>query len=117
MRITDSQHRLLEIMREFDVNQEEIARRTKITKSAISNYVIGKREPRQDKVGAIAEAFGVDPAWLMGYDVPMIPRKGAAIAHADADHLINYMKLSPSEQRVVDNLIRSMLDEKNRHQK
>lgn len=112
MKITDSQHRLIEIMHEFGVNQEEIARRTGITKSAISNYIIGKREPRQDKISMISEAFGVDPAWVMGYDVPMSPRNNAKIGTADADHMIKYMKLSPSEQKHVDRLIDSMLESK-----
>ena len=110
MKITDSQHRLIEIMHEFGVNQEEIARRTGITKSAISNYIIGKREPRQDKISMISEAFGVDPAWVMGYDVPMFPRNNARIAETDSAHLIKYMKLSPSEQKHVDRLIDSMLE-------
>ncbi len=46
--------------------------RSKLTfssyKSALSNYLNGDRVPRQDKIAMIADAFGIDPAWLMGYD-------------------------------------------------
>lgn len=113
MKTTDSQHRLIEIMAEFNINQEEIARRTGITKSAISNYIIGKREPRQDKISAICDAFGVDPAWFMGYDVPMFPRKNEEIAHSDAAHMAKYMRLSHRDQKIIDQMIDSLLEEHN----
>lgn len=110
MKITDTQHRLLEIMQEFDVTQEEIARRTGITKSAVSNYIKYGRDPRQDKVSMIAEAFGVDPAWLMGYDVPMFSRNNEAISHKDSAHMRKYLRLSPRDQRIIDQMIDSMLE-------
>lgn len=40
-------------------------------KSAISQYLSGKVVPKQDKIYIIAEAMGVNPAWLMGFEVPM----------------------------------------------
>lgn len=43
----------------------------KMNRSDISQYVSGKVKPNQDKLYALSEALNVDPAWLMGADVPM----------------------------------------------
>lgn len=53
------------------MKQAELSSITKIPKSAISQYVSGAFEPKQDRVELIAEALNVSEAWLMGFDVPM----------------------------------------------
>ena len=53
------------------MRQHELCEKTKIPKSAISQYISGAFEPKQDRVFLIAQALNVDPVWLMGYDVPM----------------------------------------------
>ena len=53
------------------MRQYELCAKTKIPKSAMSQYVSGAFEPKQDRVFLIAQALDVDPVWLMGYDVPM----------------------------------------------
>jgi len=65
--------RLIELMSAYNLTQSDIAKKTGIPKSAISMYINGYRVPRQDKLSLIADAYGVDPAWLMGYDIPMVP--------------------------------------------
>lgn len=70
MKITDSKHRLKELLNESGDTQNEMARKTGLTKSAISNYINGTREPRQDAILKISNTYNVNPAWLMGCDVP-----------------------------------------------
>ena len=53
------------------MKQSELCEKTKIPKSAISQYLSGAFEPKQDRLHIIANALDVDPVWLMGYDVPM----------------------------------------------
>ena len=53
------------------MRQADLCEKTKIPKSAISQYISGAFEPKQDRVSLIAQALNVDPVWLMGYDVPM----------------------------------------------
>ena len=53
------------------MKQYELCEKTKIPKSAISQYISGAFEPKQDRVFLISQALNVDPAWLMGFDVPM----------------------------------------------
>lgn len=68
---TNSAERLLELMTYFGLKQADLCKRTGLPKSAVSMYLSDQRQPRQDKLTIIAEAYGVSEAWLMGYDVPM----------------------------------------------
>ena len=71
MKVSNSQHRIAELLNYLQISQTEFCNKTGIQKSALSNYLNGDREPRQPQLAKIADAFGVDPAWLMGYEVPM----------------------------------------------
>lgn len=53
------------------MSQAELSKITGIGKSSISQYVSGAYEAKQDKIFLISRALRVDPAWLMGKDVPM----------------------------------------------
>ena len=53
------------------MKQSELCRLTKIPKSAISQYLSGAFEPKQDRIYLISKALNVSEAWLMGLDVPM----------------------------------------------
>ncbi|WP_270441318.1 LexA family protein [Acidaminococcus provencensis] len=54
-----------------DMTQAELSRLTGIGTSGIAQYYHGKVVPKQDKVYLMAKALNVNPAWLMGLDVPM----------------------------------------------
>ena len=56
-----------------NMTQSELCRRTKIATSAMSEYIKGLYDPKQDKIYIMAQALNVDPVWLMGFDVPMEP--------------------------------------------
>jgi SOS-response transcriptional repressors (RecA-mediated autopeptidases) len=63
--------RLKEAMDLRKMKQVDLVEKTKIGKSAISQYLTGKFEPKQNNIYKIARALGVSEAWLMGHDVPM----------------------------------------------
>lgn len=54
-----------------NMTQAELCQKTKIPKSALSEYIKGLYDPKQDRLLILSEALDVDPVWLMGYDVPM----------------------------------------------
>ena len=54
-----------------NMTQSELCQKTKIPKSALSEYLKGLYDPKQDRLLILSEALNVDPVWLMGYDVPM----------------------------------------------
>lgn len=70
-RTSNTSERLKEAMRIANMKQTDLARATGLGKGGISNYVIGRYEPKSNIISILAEALNVDPVWLMGYDVPM----------------------------------------------
>ncbi len=61
-------NRLKSIMSERKITQSELSKRTGIRQSSISDWLNCRYEPKQDKIYLIAQALGVSPSWLLGYD-------------------------------------------------
>ena len=72
MKVSNSKERLMQMMSIFNLKPVDICRKCGIQKSSLSNYINGTREPRQDQISLICDPFNINPAWLMGYDVPMV---------------------------------------------
>ena len=70
MKISNSKNRIRQLLNDTGDTQNEMARKAGLTKSAISNYINGSREPRQDAIYKLSEAYDVSPSWLMGLDSP-----------------------------------------------
>ena len=70
-KIATVSERLQKIMAEKNVKQADLARNTGISRGAISNYVLGRYEPKADIIGKLAKALNCSVMWLWGYDVPM----------------------------------------------
>ena len=73
MRKSSFAERLREALALRGISQTELHNRTQIGKSSIAEYLKGNYKPKQDKVDSMSHALSVDPAWLMGFDVPMEP--------------------------------------------
>ena len=58
-----------------NLKQADLCAATGIPKSAMSQYIKGSFEPKQDRIFLMAKALNVSEAWLMGYDVPMEKEK------------------------------------------
>lgn len=125
MKISNTKERLNELATQYGLKQSDIVKRTGINKATISYYMNGKREPAQDNIFTIAQAFDVDPAWIMGYDIPMKKPIQERFS-ADSAQLIvqiknnstllqlceDFMQLDLSQQQSVANLVRSMIPNK-----
>lgn len=108
-----------------NMTQTELCARTKISKSSLSEYLSGKHEPGQDKVFILAEALGVDPVWLWGYDVPMEKKEDQPdqkksspsdlqLTEGDRE-LFEVLKLIPADhRRVILDMIRSYANNLNK---
>ena len=72
-KIDEFKNRLNRALSLRNVKPVELAQRTKISESTISQYRSGYAKPKADKLSLIADALDVNPAWLMGYDTPMRP--------------------------------------------
>lgn len=71
MKTSTFSQRLREAMYIRQLNQTDLHSLTGIGKSSISTYLKGDYKAKQDKVDLLAKVLSVNPAWLMGYDVPM----------------------------------------------
>lgn len=69
-RITTFSDRLKEYMSMNDVRAVDLAKRFRVSRSTISQYLSGAVVPKRDRLVLIADALNLSPLWLMGYDVP-----------------------------------------------
>ena len=92
MKKSNSNERIKQLLSAVQMSQTEFCERTKITKSALSHYLNGDRQPRQDQIDKIAQTFNVNPSWLMGYNVPMYD--DVKLGAEAADERIEIEKLS-----------------------
>jgi len=76
-KVSSTAERLNTIMKERGLKQSEILEKCKpfcdkygikMARSDLSQYVLGKSLPRQDKLTVLADALNVTETWLMGYD-------------------------------------------------
>ena len=63
--------RIKEALRIRGMRQTDLCKITNIPKSALSQYISGAYDPKQDRIYIISKALNVSEAWLMGLDVPM----------------------------------------------
>ena len=67
-----SRQRIKQIIDEYcNGSQQEFSSRTGVAKASISQYVNGKNVPSNLTAKKLCSPFGINPAWLMGFDVPM----------------------------------------------
>jgi len=70
-RVDTTANRIKIAMNKAGMKQADIVRQTGIDKGAMSNYVKGKYEPKQDVIYKIARCLDVSEMWLWGYDCNM----------------------------------------------
>lgn len=58
--------RLKDLREDNDLTQEELSKKLNITRSALSNYEVGSREPSYDLLIKIADYFNVSLDYLLG---------------------------------------------------
>ena len=97
--------RLKIALKENNMKPIDLSKKTKISKSSISDWLSGKYEAKQDKVFILAEALDVDEGWLMGLDAPMRKR---------SDITTIYNQLEPPRQKKVYSLAERELENQNK---
>ena len=111
--------RLKQIMKERDLRQVDILRKTepyckkfgvKMNKSDISQYVSGKVEPSQEKLVILGMALNVQEAWLMGLDVPKDRKENAQKAQEDFELLYKFSLLNERQKDLIVKIIDSLIE-------
>lgn len=57
------------------ITSSELAEKSGVSKSSISQYCHAIQSPSNLSAPKMARVLGVDPLWLMGFDVPMKPNQ------------------------------------------
>ena len=70
-RIDTTANRMRTAMHKVGKKQIDIVKETGINRSAISRYLSGEYEPKQDAIHKMAKCLDVSEMWLWGYDCPM----------------------------------------------
>ena len=95
--------RLQEIMDKKQLKQADLARMTGISRGAISNYVLGRYEPKSDVISKFAKSLNCSEMWLWGYDVPMERPIGKSTntieVTEDEQKLLDLFRLVPENQQ------------------
>lgn len=120
-------NRLKIAMEQAGKRQTDLVRETGIDKGAMSNYLKGKYEPKQDVVYKLAVALNVSEMWLWGYDckkervqeeIKKEPEKMAQL-HIEmiedvdlADLFQDFKLLDARERKIVQNLAHSLAETK-----
>lgn len=89
----------------------DLVQATGIGKSAISQYISGKYEPKQVAIHKIAKALNVSEAWLMGYDVPMqrIEEIKTVVTREEKTFLDLFNSLDSADKENLKNYITNVL--------
>ena len=64
-------NRINEAMSLRGMTAAELASKSGLNKSSISRYLSGENVPRSVAIGKMSKALNVNPAWILGYDVPI----------------------------------------------
>lgn len=101
--------RLRQALAARKMRQADLCQRTGIPKSAISQYLSGAFEPKQDRVAILARALNVQEAWLMGFDVPMERDEPAPDVSTEESALLErFRSLPPEKQRLLLSLAQEL---------
>ena len=100
-KVSTFKDRLNEALIIRDIKPVDLSRGTGISESTISQYRSGYAEPKERKLGQIANYLNVNPTWLMGLNVPMelSPRITASKVSKDGKTVI--AELTDFEYKII----------------
>lgn len=98
--------RIKEALNDNSLRAIDLSEKTGIPKATISHYVTGRRVPSRNTASELGRILGVNPAWLMGFNVP----KYIETSEHEKELLLSYFsQLTPDQQESVLNLIKNMV--------
>lgn len=89
---------MLKFLREErGLSQDELARLTQLSKSTISMYENGNREPKFETLEAIADFFNVDMNTLLDKQISDV-----VLTQQEENHIKKYRQLDADGKRIID---------------
>lgn len=94
-----------------DRSVTEFAAEIGVAKQTISSYLNGIRKPKGIVTGVIANRLNVNPAWLMGYDVPKELARDENQKSNTEEYIRLFGKLSYEQQKIIIAQIKGILSD------
>lgn len=63
--------RIRELLNQHCMSAQDLSTKSGVSKASISQYLSGLYTPKNTSAKKLADVFNVNPAWIMGLDVPM----------------------------------------------
>lgn len=95
-----------------NISQQELAEKSGVSKSSISQYVNGSHAPGNISAKKIGKILDVESMWLMGFDVEMRKEISSESAKNDMVFLEKFSLLNERDKNIVILMIDSMLSSK-----
>lgn len=97
-------HRLVELRKAAGLSQYELARRLKMTRSALGNYEMGEREPDFETTKKLATFFGVTIDELLGRE----PQSGSPAESQLPDQWQQMVAMAQKEGFTPDQVVQAL---------
>lgn len=104
--------RLNEALNETNMTAQELSKKSGVSKASISQYRHGTYKPSNISSGKMGKVLGVNPLWLMGYDVDKYEMESPFVITVDKKHYdlfegVNDFALR-ANKRSIDHLLEYM---------
>lgn len=93
-----------------NMNQQELVEKSGVGKASISQYINGSHAPSNISAGKIAKVLGVEPLWLMGFDVSMKKELSYKEGLKDAEFLEKFSLLKKRNKELILEFMDSMIN-------
>lgn len=114
-KVDEFKNRLKQSILESQLSQKDIADKAGISTSLLNKYLKGVSEAGNHKLLLLANALGVNPVWLMGYDVDKYEIPDSSHPNDEKRELMqrinNYCsKASNEELKTILKIIKSIVE-------
>lgn len=100
--------RLKEIMEQRGINQSQLCAMTDIPKSAMTQYLSARFEPKRGRLDTICRALNISQTWLIGFSDHKAPYGSAPMElNADEQRLIMAYRDDPALRSRINELLGS----------
>lgn len=93
-----------------NMSQQELVDKSGVGKSSISHYINGSHAPSNISAGKIAKVLGVEPLWLMGFEVEMKKEFSKEKGSKDSEFLYKFSLLNSRDKELILEIMDSMIN-------
>lgn len=110
MRYGKTAERIREAMKKKRVTQQQLADRTGISKSSISQYINGRNIPGSKNADALAQYLSVEAAWIMGFGKDEDDKREVPTYDPDIQIFVDLLpKLTPEQRSALLNMVQTFV--------